>query len=48
MAIITPALITSLRTGFSKAFQDALTATPTDWDKVATRVPSSSASNTYG
>jgi len=48
MAIITPALITSLRTGFSKAFQDALTATPTDWEKVATRVPSSSASNTYG
>jgi len=48
MAIITPALITSLRTGFSKAFQDSLTATPTDWAKVATRVPSSSASNTYG
>jgi len=48
MAIITPALITSLRTGFSKAFQDALTATPTDWAKVATRVPSSTASNTYG
>jgi phage major head subunit gpT-like protein len=48
MAIITPALITSLRTGFSKSFQDALTATPTDWAKVATRVPSSSASNTYG
>ncbi|GIX31375.1 MAG: head protein [Porticoccaceae bacterium] len=47
MAIITPALITSLRTGFSKAFQDALTATPTDWEKVATRVPSSNASNTY-
>jgi phage major head subunit gpT-like protein len=48
MAIITPALITSLRAGFSKAFQDALTDTPTDWAKVATRVPSTSASNTYG
>ncbi|MCX8016392.1 MAG: Mu-like prophage major head subunit gpT family protein [Rhodocyclaceae bacterium] len=48
MAIITPALITSLRTGFSKAFQDALAANPTDWDKVATRVPSSNTSNTYG
>jgi phage major head subunit gpT-like protein len=48
MAIITPALITSLRTGFSKAFQDSLTATPSDWAKVATRVPSSAASNTYG
>ncbi|MCR6497083.1 Mu-like prophage major head subunit gpT family protein [Thermomonas sp. S9] len=48
MAIITPALITSLRTGFSKAFQDALAATPTDWEKIATRVPSSNTSNTYG
>ncbi|MDM7463447.1 MAG: Mu-like prophage major head subunit gpT family protein [Tepidimonas taiwanensis] len=48
MAIITPALLTSLRTGFSKSFQDALIATPTDWEKIATRVPSSSASNTYG
>jgi len=48
MAIITPALITSLRTGYSKAFQDALAATPTDWEQVATRVPSSNASNTYG
>jgi phage major head subunit gpT-like protein len=48
MAIITPALITSLRTGFSKAFQDALVNTPTDWEKLATRVPSSSTSNTYG
>lgn len=47
MAIITPALLSGLRTGFSKAFQDALAATPTDWEKVATRVPSSSASNTY-
>lgn len=48
MAIITPALITSLRTGFQKNFQDALTATPTDYAKVATVVPSSNASNTYG
>lgn len=48
MAIITPALLASLRTGYSKAFQDALISTPTDWDKIATRVPSSSASNTYG
>ena len=44
MAVITPALITSLRTGFSRAFQDSLAATPTDWAKVATRVPSTSAS----
>lgn len=48
MAIITPALLTSLRTGYGKAFQDALAASPTDWAKVATRVPSSNTSNTYG
>lgn len=48
MAIITPALLASLRTGYSKAFQDALISTPTDWEKLATRVPSSSTSNTYG
>jgi phage major head subunit gpT-like protein len=48
MAIVTPAFITSLRTGFSKAFQDALATAPSDWQKVATLVPSSSASNTYG
>lgn len=48
MAILTPALITSLRTGFSKAFQDALADTPTDYEKIATVVNSSSASNTYG
>lgn len=48
MAIITSTLLSGLRTGFSKAFRDALAATPTDWEKVATRVPSSSASNTYG
>lgn len=48
MAIITPGLLTALRTGFSKAFSDALAATPTDWEKVATRVPSASTSNTYG
>lgn len=48
MAIITPQLLTALRTGFSKAFQDALTSTPTDWEKVASRIQSSSSSNTYG
>jgi len=47
MAIITPSLITSLRTGFGKHFQDALAATPSDFEKVATRVASSNTSNTY-
>ncbi len=48
MAIITLALITSLRTGYAKNFQDALAGTPTAYDKVATVVPSSNTSNTYG
>ncbi len=48
MAIITPALISSLRAGFGDDFQRALTETPTDYQKVATVVPSSNASNTYG
>jgi len=48
MAIITPQLITALFTGFNRKFQDAQAATPTDWQKIATLVPSTSRSNTYG
>lgn len=48
MALITNALITALFQGFRGEFQAALTATPTDWQKVATPVPSSTAGNTYG
>ncbi|MDM7320239.1 MAG: Mu-like prophage major head subunit gpT family protein [Fervidobacterium sp.] len=48
MAVITPQLITSLRTGFSKIFQNAYENTPSDWEKIATRVESKSSSNTYG
>lgn len=48
MAIITPALISSLRVGFGDEFQRALAETPTDYQKVATVVPSSNAANTYG
>ncbi len=48
MAIITPALLTALMTGFRSDFQRVFTATPTDWEKLATLVPSSSKSNTYG
>jgi phage major head subunit gpT-like protein len=48
MALITNALITALFQGFRGEFQAALTATPTDWDKVATMVPSTTAGNTYG
>lgn len=48
MAVVTPALLTSLRTGMASIFQDSLRATPTHWASVATLVPSSTASNTYG
>lgn len=48
MAIITSSLITSLRAGFADTFQRALAETPTDYNKVATVVPSANASNTYG
>lgn len=48
MAVVTPALLTSLRTGMSKIFRDSLRATPTHWANVATLVPSTTASNTYG
>ena len=48
MAVVTSALINALRTGFSKEFEDAKSAAPTQWAAVATRVPSGNASNTYG
>jgi phage major head subunit gpT-like protein len=48
MAVVTPALLTSLRTGMASIFQDSLRATPTHWASVATLVPSTTASNTYG
>jgi phage major head subunit gpT-like protein len=48
MAIITPALLLSLRTGMSSIFQSSLRDTPTHWAKIATLVPSSTSSNTYG
>ena len=48
MALVTNALIQALMVGFKKLFQDAQEATPSHWDKVATRVPSTTKSNTYG
>lgn len=50
MAIVTPQLLTSLNTGYRREFQQAYDATreETFWQTVATRVPSSSTSNTYG
>ncbi len=48
MAIVTPALIAALMTGFRSDFQRVFAATPTDWEKIATLVPSSAKTNTYG
>jgi phage major head subunit gpT-like protein len=48
MAIITNALVQAMFTGFRNDFQKALDAAPSDYAKVATVVPSSSKSNTYG
>ena len=48
MAVVTSGLVNALRTGFSKEFEDAKAAAPTQWAAVATRVPSGNASNTYG
>lgn len=48
MAIVTSSLLTALMTGFRADFQQAQAATPTHWRDVATEVPSTSKSNTYG
>lgn len=49
MAIITPALLTALNTGLKKDFQDAHGAAMAQsvYQKIATVVPSATASNTY-
>lgn len=46
--IITSGTLSALFTAFKAEFQNAQAATPTDWARIATLVPSSSASNTYG
>lgn len=48
MAIITPALINALFTGFNASFQDGLNSVQSDFEKIATVVPSTTKSNTYG
>ncbi|GFK94428.1 hypothetical protein NNJEOMEG_02273 [Fundidesulfovibrio magnetotacticus] len=48
MALITPAIITALFTGFKAEFQRVFGETPAHWDKVATLMPSTSRANTYG
>ena len=48
MAVVTSSLVSALRVGFQREFQDALSSAPSQWDRLSTRVPSSSAGNTYG
>lgn len=48
MAIITPALLTALYTGYRAEYQRVYGETPTSWEKIATLMPSTSKSNTYG
>lgn len=50
MALITAAILTALNTGVKKNFQDGYAAMRATafWDQVATLVPSTTASNTYG
>jgi phage major head subunit gpT-like protein len=49
MAITSPALLTNLNTALQSSFKDAYAAMRTEafWDRVATLVPSTTASNTY-
>ena len=48
MALVTSALVQALFVGFRRDFQQALGDTPTDWQNIATLVPSTTKSNTYG
>jgi len=48
MAIITVALLNSLRTGFHKNFQKGLDGAEPQFEKIASIIPSTTATNTYG
>ena len=48
MAVVTPSLLTSLMTGFKANYQAGVSMAESDYGKIATTVPSSSKSNTYG
>jgi len=48
MAIVTPALLTALFTGYRAEYQKVFGETPTSWEQIATLIPSTSKSNTYG
>ncbi|WP_216891605.1 Mu-like prophage major head subunit gpT family protein [Pseudomonas putida] len=46
--LITPQALTALFTAYRSEYQRAFADTPTDWQRIATEVPSTSSSNTYG
>lgn len=48
MAMVTPALLQALFTGFKKNFEDAKGEAPTQYTKIATVIKSTTKSNTYG
>lgn len=48
MAMITPALLQALFTGFKKNFEDAKSEAPSQYQKIATVIKSTTKSNTYG
>ena len=48
MAIVTPALLQALFTGFKKNFEDAKGEAPAQYTKIATVIKSTTKSNTYG
>lgn len=47
MAIIKPALLDALFVGLKSEFKSMFDKTPSDWDKVATLIPSNTRENTY-
>ena len=48
MAIVTPALLKSLFTGYNASYQKGLGMAPSQFNKIASVIKSTSASNTYG
>ncbi len=48
MAILSVALLQALNVGFRGDFQRGIGATPTQWEQIATKVPSTTKSNTFG
>lgn len=45
--ILSAAIVKALFVGYRREFQQALTDTPTDWQQIASEVPSTTASNSY-